>query len=210
MLPHNHSQTYSKTSDLNKSMTNDSYETSLKMLDMWSEGSLYNDKLKSRTVSEDKAYSRQEHKWIVSNEITLPAIKEFRAATTLKEKRNMYERHVDNKPVQSLLGGARNLQNFIIYEKVAKKANQKYNVKVWLTDTKCNKHSKSHRKGANSVCPFTEAKLINKIYVKNIIPNIDRVSGEYKRKRRTKKVKKLSKNNITIKSQMKDLSINCV
>ena len=42
----------------------------------------------------------------------------------------MYERHIDNKPVQSLLGGARNLQNFIIYEKVAKKANQKYNVKV--------------------------------------------------------------------------------
>lgn len=66
------------------------------------------DKVLNESATSSFKKSPQE---IVSDETTLSSIRELRAATTLKEKRYLYERRIEGKQNLSLFGGVRNLQD---------------------------------------------------------------------------------------------------
>ena len=80
-----------------------------------------------------------------------------------------------------------------------------YNTSVMTSIKRSNRGSprlNKNEKKPTSICPFTENKLINQVYIKHKVPKIDNVTGIMKPKhkfKKTGKTWKLDRNKISVK-----------
>lgn len=152
-----------------------------------------------------------------SSDTTLPAINEYRTASTLKAKQSMYKSHIESKKNESLLRSMKYLQESQDYENKVKWSPNKTSVKFWPQEklvtnrgprVQLQQFSKSVNLGkalkpakyshrVTSVCRYTEDKYIKDVYIKNKVPDID----NKKKVKKGIKFRKLNKSQIKMKNK---------
>jgi predicted RNA-binding protein YlxR (DUF448 family) len=165
------------------------------------------------------SHSTSTYDVINPEELSLPAISEFRSATTLKEKQGIYINKVEVKENESLLKSLRYLQQDQDYSTNTKTKTQASSFISHNRTSSVRPHNRSciveskpktevmkklASKDTNTlICRFTKDRYIRDVYIKHKVPDFDKKS----KRKRTKKATKIRKIN---RSQIKVLKSSTI